>query len=109
MAKIRDRLIRALGGHTEAEWQRDIASMRGSRMPVKLGLARRLPVGVAVTQTLGRPEDDTDPLVRENMAYRLGRLMMERGMIDYSVAPGKDGAPPVIRAAANVYPPEAEK
>ena len=107
--RIKSRIIRALGGYTPEEWQREITSMRGSRMPVKLGLARRLPVCVAVTQTLGRPEDETDPLVRENMAYRLGRLMMERGMIDYSVAPGQDGAPPVILAAANVYPPEAEK
>ncbi len=108
MAKIRDWLIRALGGHTEAEWQRDIASMRGSRTPVKLGLTRRLPVGVTAEEFLVQPVDGADPLMRENMAYRLGRMLLDLGMIDYRTEAGRGDELNVLRASVFVYPPEAE-
>lgn len=102
---IRNRLIRALGGYTPAEWQREITSMRGSRTPLHLGVVRRLPVRVEAAQLLSRAEDGGDRIVRENMAYRLAVILLERGLIRFEVVEDA-GALPELRALAVVYPPE---
>ena len=105
--RIRDRIIRSLGGYTAQEWQREIAGMRGQRTSLVLGKTRRLPVKVEARQTVSLAAYGEDPLVRENMAYRLAGIMMERGLIEYKVTLSLD-RPPELVARAVVYPPEEE-
>lgn len=107
--RIKERIIHALGGYTPEEWQREITSMRGSRTPVKLGLTRRLPLIVTAEEFLVQPVDGADPLMRENMAYRLGRMLLDLGMIDYRTEARRGDELNVLRASVFVYPPEDEE
>lgn len=105
--RIKSRIIRALGGYTPAEWQREITSMRGSRTALHLGVIRRLPVKAEATQILWQSLDANDRLVRENMAYRLAGILFERGLIRFEIIK-KEGQLPELTARVLVYPPEEE-
>ena len=103
--KLKDRLIRWLGGYTPAEWQREISAMRGARGSLYLGAVRLLPIRVECRQILRAPVYGNDKLTRENMAYKLAACMLERGLIAYEVEENED-RPPELRARVTVYPPE---
>ena len=106
--RIKDRIIRALGGYTPEEWQREITSMRGSRTPLHLGVIRRLPVKAEARQTLWQSLDANDRLVRENLAYRLSAILLDRGLIRFEIVK-KEGQLPELIARAVVYPPEDQE
>lgn len=98
MTRIRDRIIRALGGHTAAEWQAQLASSRGIRACVKLGAPRRLPIRLRVTRHI--PDGWDEQAYRENMARAIAEEMLQTGLIAFRREEGK------IAGEALVFPPE---
>ena len=104
--KIKDRIIRALGGYTRADVREQVDAAKRPKPALVLGMERRLPIRVRCRQPLVRDEDFTDKLMRENLAYRIGVAMLKANLIAFTMEPGRHLEDvPMIQAEALVMAP----
>lgn len=105
--RIKERIIRALGGFTRADVREQVDAAKRTKPALVLGVERRLPFRVRCRQTMVRDADFTDKLTRENLAYRIGAELLKHDLIAFTPVPGDPQKPPEIQAEAWVMRPTA--
>ena len=103
--RIRNRIIRRLGGYTREDVRREVDRAKMSRPALDLGRERRLPVKIGSEQPISRMEDSENPMVRENLAYSLVKHMLRFELIrflTYTTGSGETR----LKAVISVNPPE---
>ena len=85
--RIKERIIRALGGYTRADVREQVDAAKRTKPALVLGVERRLPFRVRCRQALLRDADFTDRLARENLAYQIGAALLNYNLIAFTMVP----------------------
>lgn len=103
--RIKERIIRALGGFTRADVREQVDAAKRTKPALVLGVERRLPFRVRCRQALLRDTDFNDKMVRENLAYQIGAALLRNNLIAFTPVAGGPEELPEIQAEAWVMRP----
>lgn len=96
--KVKSRIIKALGGYTQAEWDEE-RRRNSPRRPILIDTCiRTMPVRVRCDAHATLSSDMNDKAFQENMAYRIGIELLRSGLISFRLISDFPDQLPVVRA-----------